>query len=37
MFIEIMDVDYAVKDDLPTRKADLVVARKHALIRHLAE
>jgi len=36
-FIEIMDVDYAVKDDQPTRKADLVVPRKHGLIRHLGE
>ncbi len=36
-FVEIMDVDYAVKDDQPTRKADLVVPRKHGLIRHLAE
>jgi hypothetical protein len=36
-FIEIMDVDYAVKEDQPTRKADLVVPRKHAVIRHLGE
>jgi len=36
-FVEIMDVDYAVKDDQSTRKADLVVPRKHGLIRHLAE
>jgi hypothetical protein len=36
-FVEIMDVDYAVKDDQPARKADLVVPRKHGLIRHLAE
>jgi len=32
-----MDVDYAVKEDQPTKKADLVVPRKHGLIRHLAE
>ena len=36
-FIEIMDVSYAVKPDQPTRTADLVVPRKHGLIRHLAE
>ncbi|TKJ33868.1 MAG: hypothetical protein CEE38_19795 [Planctomycetes bacterium B3_Pla] len=36
-FIEIMDVDYAIKQDEPARKADLVVPRKHSLIRHLGE
>lgn len=36
-FIEIMDVDYASDLGRPTRKADLVVPRKHGLIRHLAE
>ena len=36
-FVEIMDVDYAAKEDQPARKADLVVPRKHGLIRHLAE
>ena len=36
-FIEIMDVDYAVKEGQPTRKADLVVPRRHGLIRHLGE
>jgi hypothetical protein len=36
-FVEIMDVDYAVKEDQQIRKADLVVPRKHGLIRHLAE
>ena len=36
-FIEIMDVDYAVNENQPIRKADLVVPRKHGLIRHLAE
>lgn len=36
-FIEIMDVDYDVKEDQSKRKADLVVPRKHGLIRHLAE
>jgi hypothetical protein len=36
-FIEIMDVNYASELGQPTRKADLVVPRKHSLIRHLAE
>jgi hypothetical protein len=36
-FIEIMDVDYRVKEDQPRKKADLVVPRKYALIRHLGE
>jgi hypothetical protein len=36
-FIEIMDINYAVKDDQPARTADLVVPRKHALVRHLGE
>jgi len=36
-FVEIMDVNYAVKQGEPTRKADLVVPRKLGLIRHLAE
>ena len=36
-FIEIMDVDYAINENQPIRKADLVVPRKHGLIRHLAE
>jgi len=36
-FIEIMDVDYTVKEDQPTRKADLVTLRKHGVIRHLGE
>ena len=36
-FIEIMDVNYAAKLGQPTRTADLVVPRKHGLIRHLAE
>lgn len=36
-FVEIMDVDYAVQDDQPARKADLVIPRKHGLIRHLGE
>jgi len=36
-FIEVMDIDYAVKEGQPTRKADLVVPRKDGLIRHLAE
>jgi small nuclear ribonucleoprotein (snRNP)-like protein len=36
-FIEIMDVNYAVQENVPARKADLVVPRKVGLIRHLAE
>ena len=36
-FIEIMDVDYRIKEDQPARKADLVVPRKYGLIRHLGE
>ncbi len=36
-FIEIMDVNYAVKQGEPTRKADLVVPRKLGLVRHLGE
>jgi len=36
-FVEIMDVDYAVNEDRPARKADLVIPRKHGVIRHLAE
>ena len=36
-FVEIMDVDYAVKEGEDTRKADLVIPRKHGIIRHLGE
>ena len=36
-FIEIMDVNYKVKEDQPARKADLVVLRKYGVIRHLGE
>ena len=36
-FIEIMDIDYTVKEDLPVRKADLVVSRKYCVVRHLGE
>jgi len=46
-FIEVMDVNYQLpaasetrldgKEDLPARKADLVVLRKYGLIRHLGE
>lgn len=36
-FIEIMDVDYKLKQDDPAGTADLVVPRKHGLIRHLGE
>lgn len=36
-FVEIMDVDYGVKESDPTRKADLVAPRKLGVIRHLGE
>lgn len=36
-FVEIMDVDYAVKEGQPTRRADLVVPRKRGVVRHLGE
>ena len=36
-FIEIMDVDYIPKDTDTARKADLVIPRKHGLVRHFAE
>ena len=36
-FVEIMDVDYKVKEDQPTRKGDLVVLRKYGIVRHLGE
>ena len=36
-FIEVMDVNYKIKEDQPARKTDLVVLRKYGVIRHLAE
>ncbi|MHC4489048.1 MAG: hypothetical protein ACYS9C_04580 [Planctomycetota bacterium] len=36
-FVEIMDVNYKVKEDQPARTADLVVPRKRGVIRHLGE
>jgi hypothetical protein len=36
-FVEIMNVNYKVKEDQPARIADLVVPRKLGLVRHLAE
>ena len=36
-FIGVMDVEYRIKEDQPARKADLVIPRKHGLIRHLGE
>ena len=36
-FIEVMDVDYEADQDQTARKADLVVPRKYAVIRHLGE
>jgi hypothetical protein len=36
-FIEIMDVDYEATDAGSPKKADLVIPRKHGLVRHFAE
>jgi hypothetical protein len=36
-FIEIMDVNYTIKQEESTRRADLVVPRKLGLVRHLGE
>jgi hypothetical protein len=36
-FVEIMDVNYQIKEDQPARTADLVVPRKLGVVRHLAE
>jgi len=36
-FIEIMDVNYKIKEDKPPRKVDLVVPRKYGVIRHIGE
>jgi hypothetical protein len=36
-FIEVMDVDYEAKGDEPAKKADLIVPRNYAVIRHLGE
>ena len=36
-FIELMDVEYQIKDDEPPRKADIIAPRKLALVRHLGE
>jgi len=36
-FVEIMDVDYRLKEEQAVRKADLVVPRKLGIIRHLGE
>lgn len=36
-FIEIMDINYSVKEGEPIRRADFVVPRKLGLIRHLGE
>lgn len=36
-FIEIMDVDYKSGEYKKPRKADMVVPRKHSLVRHLGE
>ena len=36
-FIELMDIDYRIKEDQPARKADLVMLRKCGVVRHLGE
>ncbi|MCK4384750.1 MAG: hypothetical protein KAW52_00660 [candidate division Zixibacteria bacterium] len=36
-FVEIMDVDYKIKEEQSARKADLVVPREYGVIRHLGE
>jgi len=36
-FVEIMDVNYKMKEDQPARKADLIVPRKLGVVRHLGE
>ena len=36
-YLEVMDVDYELTEDAPTRKADMVIPRKLAIIRHLGE
>lgn len=36
-FLEVMDIDYKPKETDPYRKADLIVPRKYALVRHLGE
>ena len=36
-FIEVMNVDYRLKDNQPARKADIIVLRKYGVIRHKCE
>lgn len=36
-FLEVMDIDYKPQETDPPRKADLIVPRKYALVRHLGE
>jgi len=36
-FIEVMDINYRIKEGEPVRKADLIVPRKCGIIRHLGE
>ena len=36
-FIELIDVDYKIDNDSPSRKADIVVSRKCGFVRHLGE
>ena len=36
-FVEVMDIDYAIAEDQPARKADVVVPRQLGVVRHLGE
>jgi hypothetical protein len=36
-FVEIMDVNYKIKDDQPARRSDLIVPRRLGVVRHLGE
>jgi len=36
-FVEVMDIDYKIKEDQKARRADLVMPREYGVIRHLGE
>lgn len=36
-FIEVMDVDYKVKEEDPFKKADLIIPKRQGIVRHLGE
>ena len=36
-FLKVMDIEYKLKEIEPPRKADLIVPRNYALVRHLGE